>query len=130
MYTTSGEIKKPYIKTRLENNNTSVLAFIMFYETIEDNPKKYFRLLSCVIYITIKNYVCIDYLACKFFKSEMTVGYIGGSKHGDKSFDRIFGIGIPYLLMNLMSCHGFLRNKNSVVILKCSKRMLEYYSQK
>ena len=41
--------------------------------------------------------------------SEITVGYIGGSKHGDKRFDRILGIGIPDLLMNLMSCHAFRR---------------------
>ena len=31
------------------------------------------------------------------------------------------------LLMNLMYCHGFLRNINPIVILKCPKRMLEYY---
>ena len=29
--------------------------------------------------------------------------------------------------MNLMSCHGFLKDINYVVILKCPKRMLEYY---
>ena len=32
--------------------------------------------------------------------------------------------------MNLMSCHGFLKNINSVVILKFPKRMLEYYFSK
>ena len=50
-----------------------------------------------------------------------------GSKHGDKSFDRILGIGVTYFLMNLMSCQGFLKNTNYVVILKYPKRMLEYY---
>ena len=55
------------------------------------------------------------------------MGSIGGSKHKDKSFDRILGNGISYLLMNLMSCCGFLRNIHSVVILKCPKSMLEYY---
>ena len=60
----------------------------------------------------------------------MPVGYGGVSKHGDKRFDRILGIGIPDLLMNLMSCHGFLKNINSVVILKFPKRMLEYYFSK
>ena len=54
----------------------------------------------------------------------------GGSKYGDKKFDRILGIGIPYLLFKLMSCRGFLKNINSVVILKCPKRMLEYYFSK
>ena len=65
MYTTFGEITQPFIKATLAKNNTSVLALIMFDETISDNPKKYFMVLSCVIYITIKNYVCIDYLACQ-----------------------------------------------------------------
>ena len=32
--------------------------------------------------------------------------------------------------MNLMSCHVFLKNINYVVILKCPKRMLEYYFSK
>ena len=54
-------------------------------------------MLSCVIYTIIKNYVCIDYLACQSkILSEIPVGYRGGSKHGEKSFDQILGIGIPY----------------------------------
>ena len=32
--------------------------------------------------------------------------------------------------MNLMSCHGFLKNINPIVVLKCPKRMLEYYFSK
>ena len=32
--------------------------------------------------------------------------------------------------MNLISCHGFLKNTNSAVILKFPKRMLEYYLSK
>ena len=76
-------------------------------------------MLSCVIYTIIKNYVCIDYLACQSkIISEMPVGSGGGSKHRDKYFDRIFGIVIPYLSMNLISFHGFLKSINSVVILK------------
>ena len=53
-----------------------------------------------------------------------------GSKHGDNFFDRILGIGILDLLMKLMSCRGFLKNINSVTILKFPKRMLEYYLSK
>ena len=37
----------------------------MFYETRSDNPKKYFRVFSVVIYTIIKNYVYIDYLDFK-----------------------------------------------------------------
>ena len=38
----------------------------------------------------------------------------------------MLGIRIPDLLMNLMSCRGFLKNINYVVILKCPKNILEY----
>ena len=58
------------------------------------------------------------------------MGSIGSPKHGDKSFDIILGIGIPYLLMNLMSYDVFLKNISYVVILKCPKKMLEYYFSK
>ena len=65
-------------------------------------------MLSCVIYTIISNYVCIYYLACEYKKiSELTVGNVGGFKHGNKSYEKIFGTGIPYLLINLMSCSGF-----------------------
>ena len=47
-----------------------------------------------------------------------------------KRYDKILGIGIPDLLMNWMSCHGFLKNINPIVILKCPKRMLEYHFSK
>ena len=64
------------------------------------------------------------------FLSEISVGYGGGSKNGDNSFDIILGIGIADVLMNLMSCHGFLKNINYVVILKQPKIILEYYFSK
>ena len=88
-------------------------------------------MLSCVISTIIKNYVCIDYLACQTKKlSEITVGSKEGSKHGDRSFNIILGIGIPNLLMNLSSCNIFLKNINSVVISKRPKNILEYYLSK
>ena len=46
-------------------------------------------------------------------------------KHFKKSYDNVLGIGITDLLMNLMSCHGFLKNKDSVVIIKYPNRMFE-----
>ena len=98
----------------------------MFYDTGADNPKKYFKVLSCVIYAIIKHYVCIDYVAFQPKQlNEIPVGSRGVFKYGDRSFDKILGIGISYLLMNLMSCHGFLKNISFIFILKCPKRMLE-----
>ena len=64
MNATFGEINRLLLKPH-HKKNTSVLALIMFHETIGKKPRKAFRLLSCVIYTIIENYVCIDYLACQ-----------------------------------------------------------------
>ena len=45
-------------------------------------------------------------------------------------YNNILGIGILDLLLNLLSCHRFLKNIDSVVILKCPNRMSEYYFNK
>ena len=85
-------------------------------------------MLSCVIYTIIRNYICIDYLCSESKKlNELGLGSGGRFKHVNKSYDKILGIGTPDLLMNLVSSNGFLKNKDSVVILKCPKRMFEYY---
>ena len=116
MNTTIGEITQPFIKATLSN----------CYETRAENPKIAYGVLRCVIYTIIKNYVCIEYIDCQANKlSKVPVGYRGVYKHRYKSFDRTTGIGISYLLMNLISCHGFLMKVNYVVIIKFPKRMLE-----
>ena len=65
MNTTFGELTQYFIKSTFSKNNTSVFELITFHETRSENPKKNFRVLSCAIYTTIKNYVCIDYLSCQ-----------------------------------------------------------------
>ena len=61
MKATFGAITQPHIRTILANNNTRVLELLIFCNT-RKNPKKVFKLLSCVIYTIIINCVCIDYL--------------------------------------------------------------------
>ena len=63
MNSTVGAITQPFIKATLLKNKTRVLSLLMFYETRTENIS--YILFSCVIYTIIKNYVCIDYLACQ-----------------------------------------------------------------
>ena len=65
-----------------------------------------------------------------FFLSELPIGIEAGLKHRNKSNDKILGIRIPDLLLSLMSCCVFLKNKNPAVIVKYPKRMLGYYFSK
>ena len=90
-----------------------------------------FRVLSCVIYTIIRNYACIDYLDYeKKYISDQCLGTGGSYKHLNKKYDNVLGFGIPDLLMIFLSCHGFLKNNDSVVVLKCPNRMFEYYFNK
>ena len=51
-------------------------------------------------------------------------------KHYDTDYDNVLGIGIPDILLIFLSCHGFSKNSESVVIIKCPHRMSEYYFNK
>ena len=85
-----------------------------------------FKVLSCVIYTIINKYVCIDYLGTdKKTKSDLKIGCTLSSKHDGMDYNNLFGIGIPDILLNMLSCNGFLKNDDSIVILKCPNRMSE-----
>ena len=78
-----------------------------------------FRVLSFVIYTIIGKYVCIDYLGYEKSKlSDLRLGGTGSYKHYDTDYDNVLRIGIPDLLLNFLSCHGFSKNNESIVILK------------
>ena len=108
-----------------------MLALVIFYELGSSNTRKMFKVLSCVIYTIIDRYVCIDYLGKEIMKiSELRLGCTLKSKHEGMDYENLFGIGITDLLLNMLSCHIFLNNNESIVILKCPNRMSEYYFNK
>ena len=93
-----------------------MLALVVFYELGDFNPRKIFRVLSCVIYTIIYRYVCTDYLGTETKKiSELRLGCTLEKKHENMDYDNIFGIGITDILLNMLSCQGFLNNNESIV---------------
>ena len=46
------------------------------------------------------------------------------------SFNILLGIGIPELLLNLLSCNGFMKKTGSTVILNCQYRLVNNYLAK
>ena len=62
--------------------------------------------------------------------SDFRLGLGGSNKYFNKSYDNILGFGIPDLLINVLSCHGFLKNNDYVVIPKCPNGMFENYFNK
>ena len=98
---------------------------------IEKNTRKMFRVLSCVIFTIISKHVCIDYLGYEKSKwSDLPLGVPGRYKHLDKNYDNVLGFLITDLLLIFLSCQGFSKNNEYVVILKFPHRMSEYYFNK
>ena len=62
--------------------------------------------------------------------SELKLGNSLKTRHEDQDYDNLFGIGIPDIFMNMLSCQGFINNNDSIVILKCPNRMSQYYFNK
>ena len=104
---------------------------VIFYESGGGIIRKLFRVLSCVIYTITNRYVCIDYLGSEKSKlSDLRLGCTGSNKNNGTDYDNVLGIGITDILLNLLSCQGFLKNNDSVVILKCPNMISEYYFNK
>ena len=61
-------------------------------------PTKVYRVLICVLYFFIENYVCIDHLCC----NSKILSVISSDKIFEEvSYNELLGIGIPYMLVTL-----------------------------
>ena len=107
--------------------NTSVMAIIMICENNGKEKRKMYRVLSFVVYSLIENCVCIDYLPCQ---SKILCGISRNPTFKETSLNLLLGIGIPELLLDLVSCHGFMTESNSTVILNWRSRLINNYLSK
>ena len=73
----------------------------------------------------MKNYVCAYYL---YFPQ--TKLHVANKGFENITYNDISGISIPELLMNIISCHGFVNNMTSDVILSCRRKLVDYYLPK
>ena len=103
------------------------MALMSIYENNEKDTKTVYRVLNCVVYNLIDNYVCIDYLSCQ---SKTLCGISINPTFKETSFNLLLGIGIPELLLDLVSCHGFNKKSHSTVILNFQSRLINNYSSK
>ena len=81
-------------------------------------------MLNCVVYTLIENYACVEYLPCQ---SKILISTSWNPTFKDKSFNVLLGIGIPELLLNLVSFHGFMKKPNLTVILNLPTRLINNY---
>ena len=116
------------INVILKRPNTRVIALIVNYEHGSYSTKKVFKVLSCVVYTMIEKYVCIDFL-CILNKrlSELKLGNSMITRHENQDYNNLFGIGIPDIFMNMLSCHGFINNNDSIRTFQYHNRIVVVY---
>ena len=56
--------------------------------------------------------------------------HIGNKIFENTIYNDILGIGIPELLMNIISCHVILNKKMSAVIFSCVRKFIGFYPSK
>ena len=114
------------MKNVMRKKDTCVIALVMFYDTFK-NPRKVYRVLSCLLYSFMENYFCIDYICCH----SKTSSIISSDKISEEaSYNELLGIGILEVLINHISCHGFTKNVNSTVILVCQSHLVNFHLSK
>ena len=82
-----------------------------------------FKVLIAVIYCIIDNHVCFSYVF--LHKYPKLSAFDKGFE--DAYYNEISGIGIPELLMDIVSCYGFVKYNTPTVILTCQRHILSYY---
>ena len=79
-------------------------------------------MIGGVIYTIINEYICL--YAVSLLQEKL-------SKHDDNfkntNFNNFSGLGIPEILINIMSCHGFVKSSILIGILKCHNALVPCY---
>ena len=82
--------------------------------------------MSSIFYFIIEKYVCVNYMWCSQTKLRVT---IKGKAFENRTYNVVSGIGIPELLMDVISYHEFVNNTKSAVIFSCCIKLVDYYLQ-
>ena len=75
-----------------------VISLIMFYH---NRMTVVYKVIVSVIYSYVDTFICIDYMGILQHKLSTS------DKKFKNNFNDFSGLGIPEILMNIMSCHGF-----------------------
>ena len=82
-------------------------------------------MIGAVIYTIVDDYICINYLG--LFQDN---SFKYDNKFKNTKLNDLSGLGIPDILMNIMSFHGFAKSSILTVILTCRNALVPYYFSK
>ena len=117
-----GKISEHMRKT-IKNDSTRETNLIMFHE---NSNSLIFKVLGVVVYLFIEEYAYVYYL-CLQREAKLSLLHRGFE---DNSFYELLGIGVPEILLKIVSCYGSIIDNNSTLILTCRSKLVSYYLSK
>ena len=102
----------------VNEENVTFISLIMFYE----HNNTFFRVFLSVAYTIIDHFICIHYLC--IFQDKLSKQ----NSNFEKKFNDLSRMGIPDILMSIMSCHGF--SKKSTFFFTCRSALVHCYISK
>ena len=84
------------------------------------------QVIGC-FWLFIIRQVCVHWL---FVSTERKIPSLSHILFEDTSYDELSGIGIPEMLLNIVSCCVFLKEDTPTVIFTCRSKLVSYYPSK
>ena len=105
------------MRKTLKQYNTRVISLIMFY-----GKRKLltFKMLGVIVYCLIEKYICVDYLSLQR-EPKLSSSH---KKFEDTLFDELSVIGIPEILLKIVSCYSFVQEDNSTIMLTYRSKLV------
>ena len=107
----------------MKNDNTRVIALLVFYDS---RKLLIFKLLGVVVNLFLDKYFSIEYYCIQKEKKL----YLSHKGFEYTSFHELSGIGIPEILINIVSCYGFIQQVTSTLILTSRSKLVSCYISK
>ena len=84
-----------------------------------------YKVIRAVNYNIIDEYMFLDYLG--LLQERLSKHY---NNFKNTKFNNLSALQIPEILMNIMSCNGFVKSSISTIILTCCNALVPYYISK
>ena len=112
-----------YMKKTVKRDSTRDISMIMFYN---NRQSLIFKVLGVSVYWFLGKCVCVNYFC---LQREVKFSLLH-RWFEDTSFNELSVIGIPKVLLNIVSYYSYIQDNNSTLILTCRSKFVSYYLSK
>ena len=95
-----------------------IISLVMFYY---NRKIVLYKLIGYIIYSFIDNFLCLDYLDTAKQK------FSAYENMCELFFNEFYGLVIPEIMINIISCNSFKKWTTSILVLICHSDLVSYY---